>query len=182
MLGYISKMATKTTKEKCRYGERFLYFSYRCDACLLNSDLDEQAKYRSSNSLICPSSFVDLQEISGGSWSFVLRRCCWEWWNVNSFKIWSPKLSFSQVIFEEIWDVVRRFGSLFKICPNLTFKNHSPDNSCPLSFRSGGRFSSLLIGQWSWYLFLSHTFLCNSFSTMFYGLVRWYIIDVSDFW
>ena len=65
----------KTMKEKCRYGERFLYFSHCCDACLLNSALDEQANYCSSNSLICPNFLVDLQEISGGSWSLVLRRC-----------------------------------------------------------------------------------------------------------
>ena len=102
----------KTMKEKCRYGERFLYFSHCCDACLLNSALDEQANYCSSNSLICPNFLVDLQKISGGFWSFVLRRYCWESWKVNSFKIWCPKLNFSQVIFEEIWDVVRRFGSL----------------------------------------------------------------------
>ena len=69
MPGYISKMATKTTKEKCRYGERFLYFSHCCDACLLNSALDEQANYFSTNSLICLNFLVDLQEISGGSWS-----------------------------------------------------------------------------------------------------------------
>ena len=54
MPGYISKMATKTTKEKCRYGERFLYCSPCCDTCLLNCLLNEQANYCSSNSLICP--------------------------------------------------------------------------------------------------------------------------------
>ena len=68
-------MATKTTKKKSRYGERFLYFSPCCDACLLTSSLDEQANYCSSNSLICPNFLVDLQEISGGSWSFVLQWC-----------------------------------------------------------------------------------------------------------
>ena len=60
---------------KCRYCDRLLYFSHCCEACLLNSALDEQANYCSSNSLICPNFLVDLQEISGGSWSFVLRRC-----------------------------------------------------------------------------------------------------------
>ena len=59
-------MATKTMK-KCRYSERSLYFTPCRATCLLNSALDEQANYCSSNSLICPNFQVDLQEISGGS-------------------------------------------------------------------------------------------------------------------
>ena len=48
MPGYISKITTKTRKEKRRYGERFLYFSPWCDTCLFNSALDEQKNYFSS--------------------------------------------------------------------------------------------------------------------------------------
>ena len=52
---YISKMAPKTTKEKCPYDEHFLYFSSCCDTCLLNSALGEKVNCCSSNSLICPN-------------------------------------------------------------------------------------------------------------------------------
>ena len=55
MPGYISKITTKTRKEKRRYGERFLYFSPCCDTFLFNSALDEQKNYFSSNSSICPN-------------------------------------------------------------------------------------------------------------------------------